>query len=331
MIGGLETVVQVLASEWSRLGNDVTVITNALNPHPDAFSYKVMRRAGFWEIVRAVRDADVFVHANVSLWGFLPWLCCGLRRPAWVATHHGWYEDFGRPVTPLNRLKKWLCRFAAANISVSSAVDQFLKLRGYVIPNPYDSALFRRLENVAKTRQIVFLGRLVSDKGADMLIRALARLKDQGLNLDVTIIGTGPEREPLERLAVECQVRDQITFTGALSGESLVRALNEHHLMVVPSRWNEPFGVVALEGIACGCWVIGSSGGGLPEAIGPCGMTFANGDDRALADTLILGAASCGTSAESDNLRINHLLMHSALNVAKLYLNVFKKCMQSVL
>ncbi|OYW77081.1 MAG: hypothetical protein B7Z37_06060 [Verrucomicrobia bacterium 12-59-8] len=323
MLGGLETVVQVLAAEWSRMGHAVTVVTGAPNSEPDTFPFQVLRGAGFLDIAQAVRAGDVFVHANVSLWGFLPWLFCGLRRPVWVATHHGWYEDFGRPVTVLNRLKKWLCRFAAANISVSRSVDQFLGVNGHVIPNPYDSRQFRRLEEVPKTQDLVFLGRLVSDKGVDVLIQALALLRDQGHRPRLTIIGSGPERGPLEQLAVQCQVMDQITFTGAQSGEQLVRLLNEHRILVVPSRWNEPFGVVALEGIACGCWVVGSSGGGLPEAIGPCGSTFANGNERELAHALMecLGRV-CSADAHRV-LSASHLERHEASFVAQAYVHVF--------
>ena len=62
--------------------------------------------------------------------------------------------------------------------------------------------------------------------------------------------------------------------------------LQEHKILVIPSRYDEPFGVVALEGIACGCVAVGSVGGGLPEAIGPCGLTFPNGDAAALAQAL---------------------------------------------
>lgn len=325
MIGGLETVVQVLATEWSRMGHAVTVITDAFNAEPDTFSFNVLRGASFYNIVQAVRAGEVFVHANVSLWGFLPWLFCGLRRPAWVATHHGWYEDFGKSVTVLNRLKKWLCRFAAANISVSRAVDQFLGVKGVVIPNAYESQQFRRLEDVPKTQDLVFLGRLVSDKGVDVLIQALALLRCQGRRPRLTIIGSGPERGALEQIATQYQVMDQITFMGAQSGEKLVRLLNEHRILVVPSTWNEPFGVVALEGIACGCWVVGSSGGGLPEAIGPCGTTFANGDAQELAHLLMEGPGTEQTTEHYRRLSIGHLERHMASVVALAYIQVFNK------
>ena len=52
------------------------------------------------------------------------------------------------------------------------------------------------------------------------------------------------------------------------------------------SRWAEPFGIVALEGIACGCAVVGTALGGLPEAIGPCGLTVPNADTSAMGRAL---------------------------------------------
>ena len=54
----------------------------------------------------------------------------------------------------------------------------------------------------------------------------------------------------------------------------------------MPSRYEEPFGIVALEAIASGCVVVASEGGGLRDAVGPCGLLFANGDVPALADAL---------------------------------------------
>jgi glycogen synthase len=56
--------------------------------------------------------------------------------------------------------------------------------------------------------------------------------------------------------------------------------------MAVPSRWAEPFGSVALEGIACGCVVVGTHRKGLPEAIGPAGVTVASLDSAAMAQAL---------------------------------------------
>jgi glycosyltransferase involved in cell wall biosynthesis len=120
----------------------------------------------------------------------------------------------------------------------------------------------------------------------EVLLAALGHLAERGLLPRLTIAGDGPEREPLAAQARALGIAEQIDFLGSRQGEEVVRLLNAHRILVVPSRYDEPFGIVALEGIACGCLVIGSRGGGLKEAIGRCGLTFANGDSRELADLL---------------------------------------------
>jgi glycosyltransferase involved in cell wall biosynthesis len=321
-IGGLETVIQVLASQWSKLGIKVTVITDTTFDGENPFDFDVERKSSFLQKIRIYRSADAVIFANISLWGFLPLLLCFGKTPAWIATHHGWYENFGKPIKILDRVKKKIAQYADANISVSKAVDSYLRLNGEVIPNPYDQTLFRRLPNIERVKNFVFLGRLVSDKGADMLINAFVELKKDKIIPTLTIIGTGPEKDKLEKLVLEQQLDKQITFTGALVGESLVQQLNQHQTLVVPSRWNEPFGVVALEGIACGCSVIGSAGGGLKEAIGLCGITFTNGDVMELVAALKQAYLNPSINWTDKEITQNHLMLHHPDRVAANYAKV---------
>src|SRR5262249_8485456 len=125
-----------------------------------------------------------------------------------------------------------------------------------------------------------------SDKGCDLLISAVSMLRIRNLYPSVTVIGTGPELSLLVRQVDTLGLSDQVRFTGPLKGEELALMLARHRILVVPSRWEEPFGIVALEGAACGCVIIGTNGGGLPEAIGPCGLTVRRGDAGALAEAL---------------------------------------------
>jgi glycosyltransferase involved in cell wall biosynthesis len=104
----------------------------------------------------------------------------------------------------------------------------------------------------------------------------------------------------------------------------LVEALNSASILVVPSTFNEPFGIVALEGIACGCAVIASRGGGLPEAVGPCGLTFPNGDVAALTNCI-----SELINAPDSRQRLlrgaaAHLASFTATAVAARYLEMFQ-------
>ena len=94
---------------------------------------------------------------------------------------------------------------------------------------------------------------------------------------------------------------------------------------MVPSRWAEPFGIVALEGIACGCVVVGSEKGGLKEAIGPCGVTFENGNVQALADQL---KSLLGNPDRQANLRqqaAEHLAKFQSDAVTAAYLQIMRK------
>ena len=98
--------------------------------------------------------------------------------------------------------------------------------------------------------------------------------------------------------------------------------------MVVPSLWAEPFGIVALEGIGCGCVVVGSEAGGLPDAIGPCGVTFPNGDVTALTAklrSLLMDGSSVNRLRACAS---THLAKHTASAAGAAYLRIFEKVVQ---
>ena len=171
------------------------------------------------------------------------------------------------------------------NVSISRAIADGLPVPSDIIGNPFPATEFSGLRDRVRNSDLVFLGRLVSDKGCDTLIEALDLLRRRGLRPSLTVIGDGDEAPALHRMVQNLGMEQQVSFTGALrAGRANIVAL--HRVMVVPSRWAEPFGVVALEGIASGCAVIASSQGGLPEASGPCGIFFPNGDSAALADCI---------------------------------------------
>ncbi len=340
-IGGLEIGQALLADRLARLGHRVTVVTTtraapaapdvaaaAAGPGEDAavagagtagapdLPYRVLRRPGPVALLRAVRDCDVYFQANVSLRGLWPLLL--LRRP-WAVSHHSWYCRTNGEINWADRLKRSLLRFAAVSISVSRAMAADLGTPSLVIPNTYRDDLFRVLPEVERTRDLAFVGRLVSDKGADLLIAALGRLAEWGLRPGLTVAGDGPELPALRRQVAELGLSEQVRLAGVQVGGDLVRLLNRHRILVVPSRYDEPFGVVALEGIACGCAVVGSAGGGLPEAIGPCGRTFPNGS---VADLAAVLAELIRRPEQLETLRsaaAAHLGLHASGRIASLY------------
>jgi glycosyltransferase involved in cell wall biosynthesis len=123
--------------------------------------------------------------------------------------------------------------------------------------------------------------------------------------------GAGPEAEALQTQSQQLQLQDQVQFTGPKRGEELGRLMNAHRILVVPSIWAEPFGIVALEGLASGCVVIGSEQGGLKDAIGACGLVFPNGNADALAKALEQVLLGEWTFPEKRVME-QHLHLHSA-------------------
>ena len=172
------------------------------------------------------------------------------------------------------------------------------------------------------------MGRLVSDKGADLALRAVKQInkvRPHDRPVTLTVIGDGPEKAPLMRLAAELQIETRINFTGILRGEVLVETLNRHRFLWIPSVWEEPFGNIALEGMACGCIPIASDGGGLPDAVGPGGTLFTRGDLESMVQTSI---DLLNSPEKQDQLRQaagDHLACHRPERIAKRYLEVIEE------
>jgi len=318
-IGGIETVSMLLAREFVAAGHSVKVATMTPGGSGEAYGFEVLRKPTFSQLVEAARWCDVYFQSNISLPLAAPLLI--VRRP-WVIVHHTWIPE-SKGFSGMNhRLKRLLLRFAHS-ISISRAISAALPVKSEVIPNPYDAALFHVRDSIARSEDIVALGRLVSDKGFDLLIEALAVLAQEECRPKLTIIGEGPEKEALIQSAKDRGVADQITFLGARTGVELAKELNRHRIAVVPSRWKEPFGIVALEEIACGCVVVGSREGGLSDAIGPCGPTFPNGDATALAQALSRLLKTPGLLLQYREHAEEHLRKHHPATVARQYLEFF--------
>lgn len=313
-IGGIETVSGLLAERFQCSGHRVVLVTQSASDTPDECAYEVVRRPSALRLCALVRWADVVFHNNISL--RFAWPQLFLRRP-WVVAHHTWIAHRGLAA----RIKRLVIR-RAQNIAVSQAIAADLGVRGVTIPNPYADNLFRRIEGLPRERELIFVGRLVSDKGLDVLIDALGLLAQRGRHLTLTVVGEGPERTTLQMRAKEAGIADQIRFAGRLVGDPLVEQLNRHRILVVPSVWQEPFGVVALEAMACGCVPLVAQSGGLPEAVGAAGRVVPQGDHEALALALDELVSEPGSLAIHLAAAPAQLERHRQDRVAREYLQV---------
>ena len=130
----------------------------------------------------------------------------------------------------------------------------------------FDREAFRRKYVKGDERIILFVGRLTPQKGVRYLIMALPKILQRHPKAKLVIVGDGWLNDDLKNVASSTGRPDKIYFTGFLPEEELVRLLLCADVLVVPSVY-EPFGIVALEGMAAGVPVVASNVDGLGEII----------------------------------------------------------------
>jgi glycosyltransferase involved in cell wall biosynthesis len=322
-VGGLEAVSEMLAGAFARAGHEVAVVTQSAGPN-DERPFRVIRQPSVRELWSLYQWTEVVFQNNLST--RLLWPNFLLAKPC-IVTTQTWLSGVSDVNTRTSRLKRAILR-RCRNVAISEAVAQHIGHPSIVLGNPYDAETFRRLPNVQRNGELLFVGRLVSDKGLDLLLRALGRLRSTGLAPTLTVVGEGPDRAENEELVEKLGLDRWIKFMGVVRGTQLARLMNAHRILVVPSRWAEPFGIVALEGIACGCVVVGSEAGGLREAIGPCGWTVPNGDVQALTETLRRVLADPDECEEMRMRADSHLEKFQLANISASYLALFREALQ---
>ncbi len=246
-----------------------------------------------------------------------------IRRP-WVISHHTWIARTDTSLGLRDRIKRFLVPFAT-NIAISRPIADHLSVPSTIVGNPYRDELFKRDGSAERKRDLIFVGRLVPDKGVEILLSALKQLKERAFLPCLSIVGSGPDLPRLVSMAEQFQLTDQVTFLGAKTGQDLVRELNQHRVIVVPSRWQEPFGLVALEGVACGCRAIVADSGGLKAAAGPLAAVFEHENDFALADAVEQTLTEPFDWQQYWQDLGPHLQSHSAAGVAEKYLEILEK------
>lgn len=147
-----------------------------------------------------------------------------------------------------------------------------------------DAKQFRRHLATDDQKLVFFVGRMVHEKGAQVLLEAVPQVLNQVPDARFVIVGKGGFLNDLKRRAHELGVSPYVNFTGFVSDEDLLRILQVINVAVVPSLY-EPFGIVALEGMASAKPTIVADAGGLPEVVEhtKSGITTYSGNKDSLA------------------------------------------------
>jgi glycosyltransferase involved in cell wall biosynthesis len=175
----------------------------------------------------------------------------------------------------------------------ASRLPTALRRRVVAIHNGVDCDHFRPQEgpSTGSGMRVLFVGRVVPEKGADVLLRALAALGRA--DVTATVVGSSgfARDDPLtdyeKRLReVAAGIRIPVDFQPFTPRAGLAELLRKHDVLVVPSQWREPATLTVGEGLASGLPVIASRVGGIPEVVAHAELLVPPGDPDALAETL---------------------------------------------
>jgi glycosyltransferase involved in cell wall biosynthesis len=233
--------------------------------------------------IRAMTSQALFdviqVHSSWPVGMATPIVADALRCPFVITMH---IEDDVRLVSRQtgSALYKRMLEKASAVVVVGRPLERFLQqwfldvangqLR--IIPNGVD---LKMIQEVVETsgkkggagKHIVSVANLWPTKGIDANLRALKELNRLGMRWDsYTVVGDGPERRRLEKLARELDIADKVQFKGRLSHRDALSEIARADIFSLPS-WQEAFGVAYLEAMACGKPVIGCYGQGAEDIV----------------------------------------------------------------
>jgi glycosyltransferase involved in cell wall biosynthesis len=209
-----------------------------------------------------------------------------------VATFFTWQNLYRRYPPPFCWFERSNYRRAPVAIAGNQAAAGVLRRKGYagqvaVIPQfGVDPQVFHpRNAQVADPSRCTmgYAGGLLPEKGVDLLVRACAGLRGAW---QLRIAGEGSERGRLQALAGELGVASQVEFSGRVDSQAMPDFYRTIDVLALPSRstpsWQEQFGRVLVEAMACAVAVVGSDSGEIPQVLGAAGLVFPEDDVDAL-------------------------------------------------
>ena len=278
-------------------GYELIVTTIALNGNYHLHFYPKLR-----QIVRQVKP-DVF-HIDEEPYNLATFQAMRLAQSIGAKTVvFSWQNMYKRYPPPFSLMERYVLANTNALLVGSSEAWQVWSRKGYagpihLIPQfGVDPAIYYRHERPARQGKmsvfkqrdsrrpsqpalvIGYVGRLVEEKGVDILLQAAHQLVGPWT---MHILGSGPDRARLEKIGQWLGIGPRLTFDQKLPSTHLPHYFSGLDVLVLPSvsrsNWKEQFGRVLIEAMACDVITIGARSGAIPEVIGDAGLTFAEGN-----------------------------------------------------
>jgi glycosyltransferase involved in cell wall biosynthesis len=199
-------------------------------------------------------------------------------------------QDWAPLMVQMKMLKEWMHVFDAVVANSTYTANELTEYgipRVRVIQNGVRATAQRTARS--NTPLLSFSGRLMKYKGVDVLIRAFAQILETVPNCRLVIAGDGKERDNLLALAQDLHVSEKIEFLGYVSPEEQERALGPAWVHVIPSVWQEPFGLIAPEAMMRGVPIVATAVGALPQILEHerTGLLCEPRDPQALAQNIL--------------------------------------------
>jgi glycosyltransferase involved in cell wall biosynthesis len=311
-------------------GDDFVVGIRTFGRHPFLFAYDPI---ALWKLLRSDHFDVIDIHEEPASLAVAEAQL--LARLASVHAPFCLYSAQNiakRYPIPFRWLERIALRRATATHTCNEAAGRIIRAKGFrgIVCNlglGVDVDRFAAHHEPAHDGplRVGYVGRLEPHKGVDVLIDALATLRDGTL----TVIGEGPEGPELEQRRTRLGLGARVTFLGYASQADLPDLYRSFDVLAVPSlatpTWVEQFGRVAVEAMASGVPVVASDSGSLPEVVGDAGILVPFGDARALAAALQSLADDPGERRRLGELGRERVERYSWPNIAGRQLELYRE------
>lgn len=284
LIGGVSTNVSILANAFVDAGHHVTVVTPTPSERSDEdYRYKVVRHPSFTRLFGLYRRADLIILSNLAIKLIYPLVF--IRCP--VALRHHSESAFGlsRSWTSPDLIRRDILARArhfmtSAYIGGKSGFDTF------EVTHPFADPLHIKAENDQPPNErqgLLFVGRTEPEKGVDWLLDRWSFVRSMLDVSELKIVGKGSLDAAIRARA---KTIEGVRHLGEKTRAETAAEMGRARYLIVPSLWDEPFGAVALEGVAAGAMTILTDRGGLPETTGSLGFYYDPDDKVSFTDAL---------------------------------------------